>query len=168
VTLRSPALLLLMLVPAACSAPGGPFPSLQPRAAEAIDPRVPVDRPMNARPVDPGLAANLDRLIGQARAGNSAFASLIDSAERLSEVAGAPRSEGWIAAQEALTAAIAARRATATALADIDALGGDRLQAQGGMAPADVAAVQSAAEQVGALDSRQHERVEAVQRRLGL
>jgi hypothetical protein len=169
VTRRSPALLLLlMLFPAACSAAGGPFPSLQPRAAEAIDPRVPVDRPMNPRPVDPALAATLERLIGEARAGDSDFASLIGSAERLAAGAGAPRSEGWIAAQEALTAAIAARRATATALADIDALGGDRLKAQGGMAPADAAAVQSAAAQVGALDSRQHDRVEAVQRRLGL
>ena len=167
-TPRSTALLLLMLVPAGCSAPGGPFPSLQPRAAEAIDPRVPVDRPMNARPVDHAFAATLDRLIGEARAGDSVFAPLIESAERLAGEAGAPRTEGWIAAQEALTAAIAARRATATALADIDALGGDRLKAQGGMAPADAAALQAAAAQVGALDSRQHDRVEAVQRQLGL
>ena len=167
-TRRIPALLLLMLVPGGCSAPGGPFPSLQPRAAEAIDPRVPVERPMNPRPVDPALAATLERLIGEARAGDSAFAPLMDSAERLAAEAGAPRTESWIAAQEALTAAIAARRATAGALADVDALGGDKLETLGGMAPADFSAVQAAADQVGAIATRQQDRILAVQNRLGL
>lgn len=164
---RSPALLCLPLALAACSAPGGPFPSLQPRAAEAIDPRVPVDRPMNARPVDAGLAARLSQLVAQARAGDAAFAPAIAQAERLAASAGPAHGEGWIAAQEALTAAIAARGPTARALADIDALGGERLQTQGGMAPADLAAVQSAAETVARIDSAQSGRVDAVRRRLG-
>ena len=41
----------------ACSTPGGPYPSLQPRAGELVDPRLPVDRPMNDRPVTPTLAS---------------------------------------------------------------------------------------------------------------
>src|SRR5438105_3415168 len=34
--------ILCLLALGACAAPGGPYPSLQPRPAEAIDPRVPV------------------------------------------------------------------------------------------------------------------------------
>jgi len=166
-TRRSPALLLLALLLPACSTPGGPFPSLQPRAAEAIDPRVPVDRPMNARPVDPALAATLARLVSEARVGDAAFAPAIASAEHLAGSAAGRGSESWIAAQEALTAAIAARRPTATALSDIDELGGERLQKQGGMAPADAAAIEAAAADVGAIDQRQADRVDAVRKRLG-
>lgn len=160
-------LLLLPLVLAGCSTAGGPFPSLQPRAAETIDPRLPVERPMNARAVSPALAASLSEMVGRAHAGDSAFAPLMASAERLAGSAGAAHGEGWISAEEALSAAVAARRATATALADIDGLGADRLQSQGGMAPADLDAIQAAASEVGAIDRRQQDRVEAVQKQLG-
>ena len=166
-TRRPPALLLLTLALAGCSAPGGPFPSLQPRAAEAIDPRLPVERPMNARPVDAALAATLGRLVAQARAGDAAFGPAMAEAERLAATAGAAHGEGWIAAQEALTAAIAARRQTATALGDIDALAGSKLEAQGGMAPSDFAAIKAAAAEVGGIDQRQAARIKAVQTRLG-
>src|SRR6476659_6887204 len=94
---------------AACSSTGGPYPSLQPRAAEAIDPRVEVERPINDRPV------------------RASIAPAIAHAEQLASAAGAPQSESWIAAQEALSAAIAARKPTATALGDIDALGASKL-----------------------------------------
>lgn len=152
----------------ACSAPGGPYPSLQPRAAEAIDPRVPVVRPINDRPVTAALAERLSALVDASRSGNAAFDSAASEAERLAATAGAPQSEGWIAAQEALTAAIAARRPTATALGDIDALAASALQAQGGLAPNDLAAIQRAQAEVGALDARQAARVDAVQRQLGI
>jgi hypothetical protein len=71
-------------------------------------------------------------------------------------------------AQEALTAAIAARKTTATALADIDAIGGSALQTNAGIAPNDLAAIKSAAAQISALDQRQAERIDAIQKRLGL
>src|SRR4051795_10428470 len=41
------ALLLTTVLLSACASTGGPYPSLQPRASEAIDPRVPVERPIN-------------------------------------------------------------------------------------------------------------------------
>jgi len=157
-----------LIAVAACSAPGGPYPSLQPRAAEAIDPRVPVVRPLNDRPVTASLAAQLSALVDQARSGNAAFDSAASQAERLAASAGAPQSEGWIAAQEALTAAIAARKTTATALGDIDGLAATALQAQGGFAPNDLAAIKSAQAEVGALDARQSARIDAVQKRLGI
>jgi hypothetical protein len=162
------ALCLTILALSACSAPGGPYPSLRPRAAEAIDPRLPVVRPMNARPVSPALAARLSALVEQARAGNAAFESAIGEAERLAAAAGTPQSEGWIAAEEALSTAIAARKPTATALADIDDVAGTALQKQQGIAPNDLAAIQTAAAEAGALDRRQAERVAAIQKRLGL
>ena len=160
--------LLSILALTACSAPGGPYPSLQPRAAEAIDPRVPVVRPINDRPVTAGLAARLAALVEQAQSGDAAFDDAASVAERLAGGAGPPRSESWIAAQEALTAAIAARRPTATAMGDIDEIGATALQNQAGIAPNDFAAIKSAAANVGAIDSRQADRVASIQKRLGL
>jgi hypothetical protein len=123
---------------------------------------------MNNRPVSGSLAANLSALIDQAQSGNTAFDSAAADAERLAGSAGAPQSEGWVAAQEALTAAIAARRQTATALGDIDALAATALQTQRGIAPNDLAAIKNAQSVVGALDRRQAERVDAIQKRLGI
>ena len=163
---KLPCLVLLTL--SACAAPGGPYPSLRPRAAEAIDPRVPVVRPINDRPVTPGLAARLSALVDQAQSGNAVFDAAASAAERLASGAGAPQSESWIAAQEALTAAIAARRPTATAIGDIDEIGATALQTQAGIAPNDFAAIKSAAATVSAIDRRQAERVNAIQKRLGL
>jgi hypothetical protein len=160
--------LLSILALTACSAPGGPYPSLQPRAAETIDPRVPVVRPVNDRPVTAGLAARLAALIDQAQSGDAAFDGAASVAERLAGGAGPPRSESWIAAQEALTAAIAARRPTATAMGDIDEIGATALQNQAGIAPNDFAAIKSAAAKVGAIDSRQADRIASIQKRLGL
>jgi len=152
----------------ACSAPDGPYPSLQPRAAEAIDPRIPVVRPVNERPASGGLTAQLSALVDQARSGNGAFDSAASEAERLAAGAGAPQTESWIAAQEALTAAIAARKATAQALGDIDEIAATALQNQRGIAPNDLAAIQSAASEVASLDDRQAARIDAIQKRLGL
>ena len=167
--MRSAALSLLACTAlAACAQPGGPYPSLQPRAAERIDPRLPVERPINDRPVTPALAARLAELVAEARGSEAAFDSAIAAAEALAGSAGPPRSESWIAAQEALSAAIAARAPVAQALGDIDALGGQALQQQGGIAPSDLAAIRDAADAVGAIDRRQAQRVSAVQRRLGL
>lgn len=161
-------LLLTLLLLSACTSGGGPYPSLQPRAAEAIDPRLEPVRPMNDRPVSPALAAQLAALVGEARGGESTFEPAVAGAERLAAAAGAPQSESWIAAQEALSAAIAARKATAVALADIDALGATALQTQGGIAPNDLKAIQGAAAEVSAIARGQTDRIAAIQKRLGL
>lgn len=165
--MRSAACLLVLAV-SACSSPGGPYPSLQPRAAEAIDPRVPVVKPMNDRPASAQLQARLAVLVEQARSGDAAFEGAVSQAERLAAAAGAHQSESWIAAQESLTAAIAARKATATALGDIDEIGAVALQTQRGIAPNDLEAIHRAATLVGSLDQRQADRIHAVQARLGL
>ena len=165
--MRSAVWFIPLLLPA-CTTPGGPYPSLQPRAGEAVDPRLPVDRPINDRPVAAALAGRLAELVTQARQGDAAFDSAAAQAERLAAAAGAPQSEGWIAAQEALTAAIAAAGPTRIAMADIDGIGATALQTQGGIAPNDLAAIKSAGAEVGAIDARQAARIKAIQQRLGL
>jgi hypothetical protein len=164
--MRQPLLIVLLMV-TACSSAGGPYPSLQPRAAEAIDPRLQPVPPINDRPVTAALAAQLTALVDQARAGDAAFAPAISQAETLAAAAGARQSESWIAAQEALSAAIAARKPTAFALADIDALGANTLQVQGGLSPSDLKAIQGAAARVSAIALGQTGRISAIQNRLG-
>jgi hypothetical protein len=160
-------LILPLSMLAACSSPGGPYPSLQPRAAEAIDPRVPVVKPVNDRPVSAGLVARLAALVGQARAGDAAFGPAAADAERLAGAAGGQGSEGWTAAQQALSAAIAAAKPTGDAVADIDEIAASALQTQGGIAPNDLAAIQDAAREAAGLRQRQAARVKAIQQRLG-
>jgi hypothetical protein len=94
------------------------------------------------------------------------FGPAAQRARQLAGSAGARQSESWIAAQEALSAAVAARAPTAAALSAIDALGASALQTQGGLAPNDLAAVQRASEEVGALHRRQAEIIAAIQGRL--
>lgn len=157
----------LVVLLGACAAPGGPYPSLQPRAGETLDPRVAVDRPINDRPVTAGLAGKLSALVSEARGGEGEFDAAASQAEHLAAAAGAPQSEGWIAAQEALSAAVAAAGPARVALGDIDALTASALQQQGGIAPNDLAAIKQAGVEVAAIDGRQAARVEAVRRRLG-
>ena len=165
--MREPLLIVVLLL-SACSSAGGPYPSLQPRAAEAIDPRLQPSRPVNDRPESPALAAQLAGLVGQARSAEPAFDASVANAERLAAAAGARQSESWIQAQEALTTAIAARKPTAEAQADIDALAATALQTQGGIAPNDLRAIQDAAAQVATIARGQTDRIAAIQRRLGL
>ena len=160
-------LIVTLLGLSACSSAGGPYPSLQPRAAEAIDPRLQPVRPMNDRPATPALVARLAGLVEQARSGEAAFAPAVAEAERLASTAGTPHSESWIAAQEALSAAVAARSPTATALSDIDALGATALQTQSGLAPNDLEAIQVAAAEVASIAHGQTQRIDAIMRRLG-
>ena len=161
-------LLISAALLSACASRGGPYPSLQPRAAERIDPRVPITKPINNRPASAVLTARLASLVEEARSGDGTFSKAAADAERLASSAGMPRTEGWIAAQEALTAAVAARKPTATALGDIDEIGATALQTHGGIAPNDLAAIERAASEVAELDQVQANRIKAIQIKLGL
>jgi hypothetical protein len=161
------AFLLLPLALAACSAPSGPVPSLAPRAAEAIDPRVPIPSAPATGTVDPALERRLGELLGQVRAGDQAFISAASEAERLVAAAGSPDSESWIAAQQAVSALVGARGPTTRALADIDAIASQRLQTAGWITPANQAAIEAAASQATAVDQRQAALLESLQARLG-
>jgi hypothetical protein len=161
------ALSIALLFLTACSTSGGPYPSLRPRSAEAIDPRVQPVRRVNERPATPALLAQLSSLVEQARIGDAAFGPAADAADRLAGAAGSPQSESWISAQEALSAAIAARKPTALAEADIDALAANALQTHGGIAPNDLKSIQDAAAEVAVIARGQTSRIDAIKRRLG-
>ena len=142
-------------------------PSLAPRAAETIDPRLPVEHVIVQRPVDAALRARLSVLLSNARAGEAAFRSALGPAAHAASVAGTPHSEGWITAQELLSALEAARAATPKALSDIDALAGETVKASGGIAAADLAAIQASADEAGALNRHQVAEIATLSARIG-
>jgi hypothetical protein len=160
--------IVIALLLSACASAGGPYPSLQPRAAEAIDPRVEPTRPINDRPLTPAIATRLAALVDDARIGETLFEPAAAQAERLAATSGPPQSESWIGAQEALSAAIAAGQRTATALTDIDAVGAAALQTNHGIAPNDLKAINSAAAEVSRIAQGQADRIAAIKRRLAL
>ena len=161
-------LALLALGPlSACSTPPGNYPSLAPRPQEAIDPRIPIPNEVHVGPADPNLSSHLAALIDQAQSGDQAFQGIIENAERLAASAGAQQSESWVAAQQALSAAQEARAPTTRALGDIDLIGADALQKNGGIPAGNLAAIQAAAAKVSEIDSAEADRIDAIERRLG-
>jgi hypothetical protein len=153
---------------AACTTREVPTPSLAPRAAEAIDPRIePAAAPTPVQPVDAALAEKLAGLVAQAIDGNTAFEAAASRAENLVASAGAAQSESWIAAQEALSQAVAARGETARALGDVDAMAADSIAAKGTIGAADFAAIRAAADKIADIDHRQAARIGAMRTRLG-
>ena len=161
------ALLILSLATAGCSTPTGPPPSLAPRPAESIDPRVPIPVQPATGIVDPVLQARLAQLLDEVRASDQAFTAAAGVAERLTAAAGDTDSESWIAAQQALSALVEARGPTARALSDIDAIAAQRLESAGWIEPANFAAIEAAASDVGAVDRRQASLIDTLQARLG-
>jgi len=159
-------LTLFPLVLSACAAPQTGEPSLAPRAAEAIDPRVPIASEVAAGPVDPQLAARLAALMADARAGDAAFQAAAQDAERLAANAGAAQSDSWVEAQQALSALVAARAPVTKASADVDALAAARVTASGGIAAGDLAAIQTASRELGIIDTREAATIDRLQAQL--
>ena len=161
-------IVMLGLMSGCATPPAVNAPSLAPRAAEAIDPRVPIPNELVVGPVDASLSTRLAALVDQARSGDTAFRGVIDNAERLAAGAGTQSSESWIAAQQALSAAQSARAPTTRALGDIDELASTALETKGGIPAGNLAAIQKAAGTVSEIDRGQAERLEAIEKRLGL
>ena len=163
---RALSLGILLSLAACTTAPNRAEPSLAPRAAEAIDPRVPILDTSAALPATAGLADKARALVDAARSGAGAFDQAMTSAERLAGSAGARQDESWIVAQEALSVAIRARAPVTRSLAQADALVADAVEARGGLVPADLADVRGAATEIAAIDNRQSARIVRVQARL--
>ena len=162
--LRRVALLPLLL--SACTTTPTSEPSLAPRAAEAIDPRVPIPNEIVAGPADPALAARIAELMAEIRAGDAAFQATSEPAERLAAAAGPAQSESWIEAQQALSALVAARAPVTRAMADLDALAATRVVVGGGVLPGDLAAIQAATSEAGAISQRHAELIDRLEARL--
>lgn len=154
--------LALAVLLSGCSAATN-APSLAPRPAEAIDPRVPVPEPVLSTTPTPRLVEKLDSLVAQASAGDETFSPLAENARRLANSAGARESESWVVAQQALSAAVGARLPVTSAVGDIDALGAQRIQMLGGIGAADLKAIQSAAARVAEIDEREAAAISRIQ-----
>jgi hypothetical protein len=146
---------LALLLAAGCSSTTGREPSLAPRPAEAIDPRLPIPDTVPVGPVNAELAQQLEALVDTARAGVPRFNAQETEATRLSAAAGPTESESWIAAQQALSRLVEQHGVTTRVAADIDALAANRLEGQHWIRPADQQAIAAAAAEVGAINSAQ-------------
>jgi hypothetical protein len=148
--------LLAAVALASCSTPRtAPEPSLAPRAAEAIDPRVPIPDTVPSGPVDPALASRIDSLLAEARSGIPAFEAKEAEASRLSANAGPVSSEGWVAAQQALSRLVEQFGVTTRVAADIDALASSRLESNRWIRPADREAITAAQSAIAAISEPQ-------------
>jgi hypothetical protein len=163
---RRAALSCLLLSACTTTTPSGE-PSLAPRAAEAIDPRVPIPSEVVAGPADPALVARIAELMAAVRSGDAAFRNAAQNAEALAAAAGPAQSESWIVAQEALSGLVAARAPVTKALADLDALATNRLAASGGILPGDLVAIQAATAEAGAISAQHAAVIDRLQARLG-
>ena len=126
---RAPlAILVPLLVAAGCAAPG-PYPSLAPRPAEKAYAEDADERKPTPQPDDPALAAEIDRLAAEARAGAADFDAALPAAQAAAAAAGGAGSDSWIEAQQALSRLESARARTTAALADLDRLAVERSSA---------------------------------------
>jgi hypothetical protein len=71
-----------------------------------------------------------------------------------------------VVAQQALSAAVGARLPVTSAVADIDALGAQRVQILGGIGAADLKAIEAAAARVAEIDGHEAAAIDAVQKKL--
>lgn len=140
---------------ASCAMPQGGEPSLAPRAAEAIDPRLPVTAAPDPAPADAALVARLAELLAEARSAAERFNTAEPAARALAQSAGAAQSEGWVAAQGALAELERARGPSARAAADVDSLAAERLRVGRSYTAADLAALEQAAAELRAINERQ-------------
>jgi hypothetical protein len=157
--LRAPLSILVPLVLAAgCAAPG-PYPSLAPRPAEKAYAEDAEERKPVARPDDPALAGEIDRLLAEAKAGAETFDSAFPAAQRAAGSAGAAGSDAWIEAQQALSRLESARARTTAAQADLDRLAVERAGA-GTLGEADSERLRAAAAEIQALADSQADRLQ--------
>lgn len=153
--MRNSVVLASLLLVAGCSPTAITEPSLAPRAAESIDPRLPIPDTMPTGTVDAALAQRLQALVEAARAGTSEFNAQESEATRLAAAAGPAASESWIAAQQALSRLVERHGVTTRAAGDIDALAGSRLGGLHWIRPADREAIAAAAAEVGSINEAQ-------------
>ncbi len=158
---------LLALGLAGCATALPTEPSLAPRAAEAIDPRLPIASEPTLGPVDRALGERLSRLVAEGNAGAATFDTQVGQAQELASAAGPAQSESWIVAQQSLSGLEGARARSTRALADIDAIAADRIQRGTGLTASDLGAVEAASGALRALTDRQTSIIDRLAARLG-
>ena len=160
---RLPILLVLLAASLAGCVARGPFPSLALRPAEQEDWS---EEPVHAAPVvadDASIRSRIASLLADARTGVRAFDADLQAAERATARIGPEGSDSWIEAQQAISRLQASRARTDEAEAELNQL---RLARAGQpTSAADLAALDSAIEEVHALSERQQSQLNRVNRR---
>ena len=154
------AILVPLAAAAGCAAPG-PYPSLAPRPAEKAYADDSEERKPTAQPDDPALAAGIDRLLAEAKAGAAEFDSALPGAQAAASRSGAAGSDSWIEAQQALSRLEAARARTTAALADLDRLAVERAGA-GTLGESDAQRLSAATAEIQRLADSQADRLQAL------
>jgi hypothetical protein len=162
--LRALSCLLAVLLAGCASVTNAP--SLAPRAAEAIDPRLPIVDRSAALPADAALARALRNIASPAFTQARSVDAAIAQADRLAASGGPAASESWISAQQSLSAAIAAQEPVTRAIGAFDAAVAERISSGARLVPQDLAAVRAIAEDLAAIDRRHRAAIARVQARL--
>ena len=157
------ALSLAPLLLAGCAQSAGVGPSLARRPIESRDLSEPVREAAPPVAAEAQLSSEIEGLVNRARVGERDFAALLPRAEAAAAAAGAEGSEGWLAAQQLLSALEAARGTTTSALGRLDAMLAQRVLARNEAGFADL---QSAQQQVAALAEAQQRRFDRLQARI--
>lgn len=112
---------------------------------------------------DAGLRSRIANLVGRAQGGQRAFADLLPRAREAASGAGVEGSEGWIAAQQLLSALESARAPSTQALGELDALLAERVNTgkEDGLAE-----LQAANSQVSSIVDTQNSELAAVRARI--
>ena len=160
---RLPILAALLAACLAGCVSQGPFPSLALRPAEQEDW---TEEPAHAAQVvadDAALRTRIAALIAEAREGGRAFDADLPAAERATAHVGPAESDSWVEAQQAISRLQASRGRTDEAAAELHQL---RLARAGQPTSAtDLAALDAAIEEVGALVERQQGQLDRISRR---
>ncbi|MDV3257594.1 MAG: hypothetical protein LOX97_07385 [Sphingomonas sp.] len=152
----------LVLLAPACAPGGLAEPSLAPRAAETIDPRLPVPDKVFQGTLDAELARRLGELVGTVRSGVPVFNGREAEASRLAGQAGGSGSESWIAAQQSLSRLVEQYGVTTRAAADIDELASSEVGARHWIEPADREAIVAAAREVAEISKAQSAAIDRI------
>lgn len=102
-------------------------PSLAKRPVEGQSFDEPVRTSAAPAVADTGLRGRIADLVARARAGQRAFSDVLPRAREAASSAGAEGSEGWIAAQQLLSALESARAPSTQALGELDTLLAERV-----------------------------------------
>lgn len=148
---------------AACAAPG-PYPSLALREAERVYAAGDPVAPPPVVPDRPGIEARVQALVAAGRAADRGFETALAAARPLAGRAGGAGSESWIAAQQAVSRAEAARAATVRALADMDRLAID--EAREPLSADDYARLTAGVAALQTLADRQQQALDGLRARL--
>lgn len=156
----------MLLLLAGCASPRVSLEGLRPRAAEAIDPRIPLPTEAVGKPADASIAGRIAAAQSDARTGVAQFDALLPSARAAAAKAGAMGSESWVEAQELLSALVEARAPLTLALADLDAIAGGRVETIGDLGVTDRERLFAATARLAAMDSDQQAAIAALRSRL--